>query len=271
MTRLDKEIFLTTFDSLRETLKVDPLFEPESVQELKNTFRKLRQTYESFFELLYSLSEYPELPGDPYGGPQIIYGALRIAQKAITDPPENRTIEGNFDHSPEDEEDKVFFHHGDLTINGSAWIGYGALIITGNLTVNGVMIDNESQTLVVVGGNLTVENLVTEGPIIVCGDLTASGLIYGVYNDYFLNVGGKIQASVLIEDDHPTLALKGKEARYLFEAQDIDDRADELRALLLPELFEDIEGLLSIDVGALISHLTDGVPIFQPSYLKNDS
>lgn len=268
MTTLDKEKFIASFESIRNQLAQDPLFEPESIIELKNAFGKLHPTYEGFFNYLYSLPDYPELPGDLYGSPHILYAILCITQKAITASAEQKEIIGSLEIEQEEEDEKVYFHHGDLIVSGDISVNEGALIVTGNLIVGGMVVDNDSQSLIIVGGDLQAQDVITDGTIFVKGNLIAQGLVLGVYNDYFLNVGGKIEAFALIEDDHPTLAVGGVHVQHHFDTDGLELRVEELQQLLVPDVLDEFEGLVAVDVGAVVSHLIEGVPIFRTQLPK---
>lgn len=89
-------------------------------------------------------------------------------------------------------------------LNDMSWEGnmYGDIIIVGNLTVNGDVIDNDYLGLYVTN-NLTCDYVYSEnGMIEIKGDTHIKFGIYGVYNDGSFHTYGKIFAPYFIASDH---------------------------------------------------------------------
>ncbi|MBJ6759437.1 ankyrin repeat domain-containing protein [Myxococcaceae bacterium JPH2] len=90
-------------------------------------------------------------------------------------------------------------HIGDLEVEGDC--NAVNLIVTGNLTVKGLL-SNYEGALVCVGGDLKVESAWSEGPLWVGGDLRADTVFAGADNDYGATVRGTLEAPTILQFDH---------------------------------------------------------------------
>jgi hypothetical protein len=96
---------------------------------------------------------------------------------------------------------EVRIHSGDLVVSGHLE-NDSLLIVQGDLTIEGNYRDSMSRFgVLVVLGEMRVENLYSWGAIYVRNDLNASGLVLTVYNDFTFEVDGKVNARALVIDD----------------------------------------------------------------------
>ncbi len=166
--------------------------------------------------------------------------------------------------------DEPFFHHGDLVVKGDLDIG-APFVLTGSLSVEGVLADCGPDSVVAVGGGVTARGVFTDGEMSVGGDIEAE-VVYGYYNDSTLHAG-TIRARMVIEDDHETIAAV--EADLHFDPDDYqqgygDGVQEQLRELLVDEVFaaedEDEDG--GEDEGMLhhrllFARLRQSLPVFR--------
>lgn len=103
------------------------------------------------------------------------------------------------------EEDTIVCE-GDLIIEGNFDMyesGICNLIVTGDLIVNGTLEHfDDPSTLILVGNNLKVENLITAGTLIVCGNVEIKNALIGDYNDYSATIYGNVQAAFFYPEEH---------------------------------------------------------------------
>ena len=134
----------------------------------------------------------------------------------------------------------VRIHPGDLTLTGSLE-NDSVLIVQGDLSIIGNYHDYLDGTgVLVVLGQMRVENLYSWGALYVQKDLDASGLILTVYNDYTFEVDGKVNARALVISDKSAEYHPGKIGVTLDdENENIDDAAQKALALRIfePEFF----------------------------------
>jgi hypothetical protein len=106
--------------------------------------------------------------------------------------------------------------------------GVRGLIVNGNLTVNGSIInsDGDNGPFLYVTGNVQANNLVSGGAFMkICGDAKLSGVAYGHYNDGDINVMGNLSCPVLINEDH-SFSIDGKLIESQFNYNSFDDNED---------------------------------------------
>ena len=130
---------------------------------------------------------------------------------------------------------EVVVHLGDLIVDGSLE-NDSLLIVQGDLTIKGNYHDYLSDTgVLVVLGQMQVENLYSWGAIYVQKDLNASGLILTVYNDFTFEVAGKVNARALVISDKFNDYRPGKIAVTL-----TDDTLGEQQQAIALRLFEPV-------------------------------
>jgi hypothetical protein len=111
----------------------------------------------------------------------------------------------------------------------------GDLTVSGDLVVDGALVDQLGGSTLAIAGDLRVGSLVTESDVIVGGSLCASELVWGNYNDGSLVVEGEVAAPLLVMTDH-TFEHEGKR-RIAKELVDPD--RDELARLFVAGAFAD--------------------------------
>ncbi|MFI2433073.1 ankyrin repeat domain-containing protein [Streptomyces sp. NPDC018693] len=159
-----------------------------------------------------------------------------------------------------------FFHHGDLVVKGHLQVA-APFVLTGSLTVEGVLRDCGPQSIMAIGGDVTARGMFTDGDV-ECRDIHAE-VVYGSYNDHTLRAG-TIHARLVIEDDHETIA--SVEADHYYDQDTYQDVfgegvQEELRELLVDEVFaaEEDEDEERLDPGLLFDRLAEGLPVFRAS------
>jgi hypothetical protein len=122
--------------------------------------------------------------------------------------------------------------------------GIRGVIVTGNLTVNGSIVNSDMNdgAFLLVMGNVTAHNLVAGGAhMVIKGNANARDVAYGHYNDGSIQINGDLSAPIFINEDHDFgfNALKNNQFKYDFNDDDSDEDDDgnpiipsKLRALL---------------------------------------
>ncbi|MFP2924641.1 leucine-rich repeat domain-containing protein [Pyxidicoccus sp. 3LG] len=98
----------------------------------------------------------------------------------------------------------VLLHEGDLEAD-SLVVGPKPLVVSGSLRLKGLLEDGHAadHTLLVVLGDLEVENVATFSAIFVAGDARVRGLVFGdSLGDDIFCVGGGLKARALVEEHH---------------------------------------------------------------------
>ncbi|WP_246460808.1 ankyrin repeat domain-containing protein [Streptomyces himalayensis] len=158
-----------------------------------------------------------------------------------------------------------FFHHGDLVVKGDLDV-VAPFVVTGSLTVEGVLADCGRDSVVVIGGGVKARGVFTDGDMCVTGDVEAD-VVYGHYNDHTLQTG-VIRARLVIEDDHDTDCAR-VEAELYFDSDEFgtdDGVQEQLRELLVDEVFaidEDEDDEEMLDHRLLFARLREGLPVFR--------
>lgn len=94
-------------------------------------------------------------------------------------------------------------HEGDLRIKAN-FLNTHALIVTGNLHIDGSYDDNQDGVgMLVILGNMQVENLLSYGTLHVSGSIMASGVIY-TYAPNFIFSANSVSARAFYAADHST-------------------------------------------------------------------
>ncbi|MBB1246766.1 hypothetical protein GL263_24905 [Streptomyces durbertensis] len=160
-----------------------------------------------------------------------------------------------------------FFHHGDLVVEGGLDV-VAPLVVTGSLTVGGVLADCGPDSVVVVGGDVTARGVFTDGEMCVLGGIRAE-VVHGYYNDNTLQAG-RIRARLVIEDEHETIATV--EADLHLDLDDYqqgygDGVQEQLRALLVDDVFtpdeDEDDAAEMFDFHALLARLRTDLPVFR--------
>ncbi|MES2818614.1 MAG: hypothetical protein V4812_06450, partial [Pseudomonadota bacterium] len=145
-------------------------------------------------------------------------------------------------------------HRGDLHIDGSLDNRH-ALVVDGNLTINGDYDDYTSGIgMLVVLGELRVDNLMSWGSVYVDSDLQARGLVIAEYNDFTFEVKGKVNARGLVIHDKSSSYENGQ-LGFVYDdmaGTDAEQAALAVRQLV-PELYD-------------VSEFAEDNPLGSPNY-----
>ncbi|MCE9670310.1 ankyrin repeat domain-containing protein [Myxococcus stipitatus] len=128
--------------------------------------------------------------------PDLVFAAIGLIHAVSTRAPKDKKVKKL--------SDPMWCHHGNLEIDGK--LNVGSLLVTGNLTVKG-LVTNFQGTPLFVGGDFTCETFQTQGPVIIGGDLQATR-VEASYNDYALEVRGTLRADSLVVDKHQVKARR---------------------------------------------------------------
>ncbi|WP_069752751.1 hypothetical protein [Streptomyces sp. EN16] len=193
--------------------------------------------------------------------PDLLGYVPKICAKTLGDTGTTRTLIGD------QQVDTPFFHHGDLVVKGDLGVG-APFVVTGSVTVDGVLADCRPYSVVTIGGGVTARGVFTDGEMLVMGDIEAD-VVYGDYNDNTLHAG-TIRARLVIEDEHETIATVKADLYFdLFDYQGGygDAVQEQLREFLVDEVFaadedEDADEEM-FDSGLLFARLREGLPVFR--------
>lgn len=167
-----------------------------------------------------------------------------------------------------------------LNIQGesSGHFGVVGLVVTGNLEVNGLIanVNSNEGPFLYVGGDVKAQSVIGGGAYIrIAGDVTATEAVFGHYNDGSLKIGGKVKAPVVISDDHD-FGYKSVKADYYYNSHAWGDNEDseliedeetgemvippKLTKMLVNETSETLEDVLNdLCAGELILKKTGGI------------
>ncbi|MFF9573013.1 ankyrin repeat domain-containing protein [Streptomyces sp. NPDC014685] len=196
--------------------------------------------------------------------PDLLPSVPRLCIRVLGESATTRTLTGD------QRLDTPFFHHGDLVVKGGDLDVVAPFVVTGSLTVEGVLADGGPDSVVAIGGWVTARGVFTDGEMSVDGDIEAD-VVYGYYNDQTLQAG-TIRARLVIEDEHATIA--SVEAELHFDLDDFqqgygDGVQEQLRELLVDEVFavdedeDEDEGKEMMDRHLLFGRLREGLPVFR--------
>ncbi|KAH7124244.1 hypothetical protein EDB81DRAFT_860991 [Dactylonectria macrodidyma] len=210
----------------------------------------LEHTYDSYQNFIAALKR--------SGVPDYAPWMLELCRRVLGDTSSTRTMVG------EQELREPFFHHGDLIVQGRLRV-LCPFVITGSLTVDGFMADAGPDSSVAVGGNVNAHAVYTDGEMYVGGDIEAE-VVYGYYNDNTLQAG-TIRARLVIEDEHCTEARVEADIHFDLDTyrQGYGEGVQEqLREVLVDEVFTQDDDEARLDHRALYSHLWEGKSVFRP-------
>ncbi|WP_236242577.1 ankyrin repeat domain-containing protein [Streptomyces sp. CC228A] len=193
--------------------------------------RLVEPDFDSYQDLASALRE--------HGDPELLPSVTRLCAAVLGDTGTVRTLPGGRGV------DTPFFHHGDLVVTGDLDV-LAPFVVTGSLTVEGVLADFGPHSVVVIGGGVVARGVFTDGEMCVHGDIRAE-VVHGSYNDHTLQAA-TLRARLVIEDEHETIAAV--RADLHFDADDYqqgygDGVQEQLRELLVDEVFatdEDEDG-----------------------------
>lgn len=131
----------------------------------------------------------------------VLASGIELVRKVSTAKPKAKVVTGARNGKPK-RVDVV--HHGDFELVGDT--NAVTLVVTGNLTVRGLLTNFEG-CVVGVGGSLDADAVWSEGPFSVGGDARARD-VFGVGdNDYLASIGGALDTPLLVHLDGRAMAV----------------------------------------------------------------
>lgn len=136
-----------------------------------------------------------------------------------------------------------YLHRGDLVVDG----GFEStlnLVVDGDLTVRGPLLDTGGDALLVVTGDLLCRDLLSQYLLVVLGSLRCEGLAFGYYNDYAFEVWGKeLEARAFLLYDRSRIIPDERKTGYEWDSEGTETPLD-AREVFLDEFlrWEDESG-----------------------------
>lgn len=175
----------------------------------------------------------------------------------------------------------IRIYEGDTVLNGSVDLydlyleqHVAGIIVNGNLTVHGTIIDFELDTVsafLQVNGSLTCQRLAAGvAEILVSGDVNVDDVLVAFYNHGRIEIAGDVNGRLLIVDDHG-IEIKGKinAATYCRGWQIAGADFTDWRDVLLPDVAATLLGeddyLFAGDV-RFLKMLQESTPVFKPGF-----
>jgi hypothetical protein len=135
----------------------------------------------------------------------------------------------------------------DVRLTGLHILADSDLTVSGDLVVEGVLVDELGKAAVVVAGDLDAHVVVTEADMLVGGELRARDFVWGNYSDGTLAVAGAVTTPLLVLTNHTCeCGSRAKSGRQLVDPDD-----DELTPLFVPTVLKDG----SLDRHKVLAHL----------------
>ena len=192
-TALDRGELMQALEQLHQQLAADPIF-ADGDQGSVETMRERLQT---------APSSYEELLGATLAdGGAHLYGWLRVVASVFRAKSLRQTLH---EGAMVVDREEVLFHASDLRIRGDLLLGDRAsVLVAGDLVVDGNFIGAEwDNSILGVGGALTVGNLMTQGDLLVADRITVKDVAY-LHGDRVARAPA-VRARVLIENDRSDL------------------------------------------------------------------
>lgn len=134
-------------------------------------------------------------------------------------------------------------------------------VYTGDVDVAGLLEGPPEThgTMLIVIGNLTVVDLIFEGPIVVTGDLTVTRTAFlHSTGDWGIRVGGTLRAPLLIESDH------GIEAGGGLACDKVYRHGTPPRAMFADYVLTEAAGIWTIEAKAMARAIREGRSVLRP-------
>jgi hypothetical protein len=255
---LDRERLLGAWDSA--TLDEDPVILAEqwkeNLPEVREYFERAgAETLEELFAGLLL-----------QGPPTHLYVGMLLARTALaSDPRPTTKVSGGFEI--ESETARVYL--GDLHIQGRVDNAGGALVVLGDLIIDGVYVDKtRPDAMVVVGGNMRAKGISTEGWLDVRGDLVVSAVLHGHDNDCSMAVGRTLRTRLFLDEEHFFECGRLDAGHYFHLTREGEGENKRLlKRILADGLVADDDGnpgFVRIDAPEIMTRLIDGSPVFLP-------
>ena len=159
-------------------------------------------------------------------------------------------------------------------------LGIRGIIINGNLTVQGSIInsDGDNGPFLYITGNVQAKNLISGGAFMVIkGHTDISGIAYGHYNDGYIDIQGNLSCPVFISEHH-AFSIDGQLLNNQFNYNSFDDSQDKAETEIKDEYGDHVKvispklrQLLSDEIEAwddILPYLSAGYDVVrQPSDL----
>lgn len=257
---LDRSAFIAALDAAQPRLAQDRVVQlaqwDQSIPHIVQVIREAAAACDSYEELFRRLHD-----DDTHTDARYLYATMLILRDDPTlAPRQDEQSEGDLSLQP----DEMLVVFGSALITGSMKWTSGALIVLGDLTIQGIYADiafTDSQLLV--GGSMRVRGMETFGEALISNDLDAPEIVYGVANDHSLRVGGSLQTRCLLVQYHHVAATNIHAQTTLEEYKDIE----QLRNMLVPDLVlpYDDNGTTGyeLDGAALVERMAEGQPIYR--------
>jgi len=193
-TALDRGVLMQAFEELRQQLAADPIIAGEDGGSVEAMAERLAEAPPTFEALLGGT-----LVGD---GGAYLYGGLLAAAKVFRSKNLKPALH---DGAMVVDREEVMFHGAALRIRGDLLLGdRSTVLVAGDLTIDGNFIGAEWDNSVLgVGGTLTVGNLMTSGDLVVADRITVKDVAY-LHGDRVARAPA-VRARVLIENDRNDL------------------------------------------------------------------
>jgi hypothetical protein len=117
-----------------------------------------------------------------------------------------------------------YVHRGDLAIDGDFSNNLN-LVVDGDLTVRGTLLDTNDTASLVVTGDVRAKHILSECLLVTLGSLDCSGLTCAYYNDWCFEVWGpEMQSRALLIFDRSTTLPEGYKVQFEYNSDSSDSK-----------------------------------------------
>ena len=156
-----------------------------------------------------------------------------------------------------------YIYDGDLVIDEAFFSLLGiSVIVAGNLTIKGSYADKRGGGSLIVLGDMTVDNIISEYPFVVVGDVHAAGLAYFGYNDHSGEVTGSVNARYYLQSDRD-FGVMGDINAKLIDYENLRERDVFVEDVLDIDGEEDDDDYISLNTWKVEEWLEEGKSIFK--------
>lgn len=163
----------------------------------------------------------------------------------------------------QDEDYQWHLHEGDLTID-KHFHNNSPFIVTGNLTVNGVYLDDYKHLLVF--GNLQANHIISEGSMTITGNTNVEGLLCNHYNDNVFECHGLVSGKAHLIIDKDTRCYGNEKFDFTYDWN--YSSGNEFEEVFVSDVIDNSdEEYISISVDSLMRKLGTSKEIFKADWL----